>query len=77
MTNMGLHAIKKSDKVDGVTPQDKRYSVYFEYDENLEKVFNEFVTSFSKWLGEDSDVVFWMTEGYVEEKEEENDTRKS
>ena len=71
MTNMGLHAIKKSDKVDGVTPKDKRYSVYFEYDENLEKVFNEFVTSFSKWLGEDSDVVFWMTEGYVEEKEEE------
>lgn len=74
---MGLHAIKKSDRVDGVTPDSKLYSVFFEYDENLEKAFVEFVTSFSKWLGEDSDVVFWMTRGWVEEKEEENDTRES
>ena len=77
MLDVGLHAIKKSDKVDGVTPDDKRYSVFFEYDENLEKALNEFVISFSKWLGEDSDVVVWMTEGCVEEKEEENDTRES
>ena len=40
MLNVGLHAIKKSDKVDGVTPDNKRYGVVFEYDENLEKALN-------------------------------------
>lgn len=75
MVNIGLHAIKKSDRVDGVTPEDKRYSIFFEYDENLKKFFDEFVTSFPKWLG--SDIVFWTTVGSVEEKEEENDTRES
>lgn len=77
MTNIGLHAIKKSDKVDGVTPKDKRYDVFFEYDENLDKFLFEFVTSFSKWLGDDSDLIIWESVGSVEEKAEENDTRKS
>jgi len=75
MVNVGLHAIKKSDKVDGVTPEDKRYSIFFKHDENLKKFLDEFVASFSKWL--ESDIVLWMTVGHVEEKEEENDTRES
>ena len=75
MVDVGLHAIKKSDRVDGVTPEDKRYSIFFKYDENLKKFLEEFVTSFSKWL--ESDIVLWMTVGHVEEKEEENDTRES
>lgn len=83
MTNIGLHAIKKSDRIDKKpVPDDKRYSIYFDHDENLEKATSEFVKSFSKWLGEDSDIVMWKTSGWVEysgfdSKDEENDTRES
>lgn len=82
MTDIGLHAVKKSDRIDGkLVPNNKRYSIYFDYDENLEKATSEFVKSFSEWLGEDSDVVLWKTSGWVEYngfdfKEEENDTRQ-
>ena len=83
MVDIGLHAIKKSDRIDGeLIPDNKRYSIYFNHDENIEKATSEFVESFSKWLGEDSDVVLWKTCGWVEyngfdSKDEENDTRES
>lgn len=77
MVDLAIHAIKKSDRIDGLVPEDKRYSVRFEPSENLEKCLNEFVVSFSKWLGEDSDVVIWESVGSIEEKAEENNTRES
>ncbi len=72
IVDVALHAIKKSDKVDGLVPDDKRYSVHFEPSENLEKCLNEFVTSFSKWLGDDSDLIIWESVGSIEETEENN-----
>lgn len=77
MTTLGIHAVRISDKVDGIVPEDKRYSCMFNYNEEVDAAIEQFVDSFIDWLGKDSDIVLWRSGGWIEEKGDGNDTRKS